>query len=177
MKKLISGAIAGALLLTSVTVFADSASLVGKKVQGLFTVEQNGKKVADAVIIDGVAYAPVRAVSEAAGVELKVEGKKIIMKEPELGTTIAEPVSTSVPEPTATPAQSTVTIKPTASPEQAKENKIRSLEIKLATLSGSIAMTEARLKDDPTNESLKQKVIDLKAEYATLEAQLAELQK
>lgn len=31
MKKLISGAIAGALLLTSVSVFADSASLVGKK--------------------------------------------------------------------------------------------------------------------------------------------------
>lgn len=66
MKKLITGAIAGALLLTSVSVFADSASLVGKKVQGLFTVEQNGKRIADAVIIDGTAYAPVRAVSEAA---------------------------------------------------------------------------------------------------------------
>lgn len=31
MKKLITGAIAGALLLTSVSVFADSTSLVGKK--------------------------------------------------------------------------------------------------------------------------------------------------
>ncbi|MEK4488359.1 hypothetical protein NYE44_01730 [Paenibacillus sp. FSL L8-0493] len=169
MKKLISGAIAGALLLTSVSVFADSASLVGKKVQGLFTVEQNGAKIADAVIIDGVAYAPVRAVSQAAGVELKVEGKKIIMSES------TEVTPTNVPTPT--PSATASTNRPAISEEQAKENKIRSLEIKLATLSGSIAMAEAQLKDKPDNAELQQKVIDLKAEYATLEAQLAELQK
>lgn len=169
MKKLISGAIAGVLLLTSVSVFAESASLVGKKVQGLFTVEQNGKKVADAVIIDGVAYAPVRAVSEAAGVELKVEGKKIIMNES------VEPTSTptTAPEPSATASMN----RPAISEEQAKENKIRSLSAKLATLAGSIAMAEAQLRDKPDNAELQQKVIDLKAEYATLEAQLAELQK
>ncbi|MEK4108117.1 hypothetical protein NST28_29040 [Paenibacillus sp. FSL R10-2791] len=163
MKKLITGAIAGALLLTSVSVFADSASLVGKKVQGLFTVEQNGTKIAEAVIIDGVAYAPVRAVSQAAGVQLTVEGKKIIMNE--------------AIEPTPTPAATSVTNRPTISEEQAKENKIVSLTGKLATLSGKIAMAEAQLKDKPDNAELQQKVIDLKAEYATLEAQLAELQK
>ncbi|MEK4263685.1 hypothetical protein [Paenibacillus sp. FSL L8-0499] len=163
MKKIITGAIAGALLLTSVSVFADSASLVGKKVQGLFTVEQNGTKIADAVIIDGVAYAPVRAVSQAAGVQLTVEGKKIIMNE--------------AIETTPTPAATSTTNIPTISEEQAKENKIVSLTGKLATLSGKIAMAEAQLKDKPDNAELQQKVIDLKAEYATLEGQLAELQK
>ena len=164
MKKIFIGAIAGALLLTSVSAFADSASLVGKKVQGLFTVEQNGKKVADAVIIDGVAYAPVRAVSEAAGVELKVEGKKIIMSES------LEPTST--PAPTSIP----ITSSPTASPEKQKENKIISLKSQLNTLAAKIGIAEIQLKDDPTNESLKQKIVDLKAQYAEMEAQLAELQ-
>lgn len=86
-----------------------------------------------------------------------------------------EVTPTNVPTPT--PSATASTNRPAISEEQAKENKIRSLEIKLATLSGSIAMAEAQLKDKPDNAELQQKVIDLKAEYATLEAQLAELQK
>jgi hypothetical protein len=168
MKKLLTGVLAGTLLLTGVTAFAATNSLVGQKVQGLFTVEQNGEKIADAVIINGTAYAPVRAVSEAAGVDLKVEGKKIIMSDS------SEPTVT--PDPTPTPSATAVTNKPTISPEQAKENKIRSLEIKLATMAGSIAMAEAQLKDKPNDAELQKKIADLKAEYATLQAQLAELQ-
>ncbi|OMD31372.1 hypothetical protein [Paenibacillus odorifer] len=79
MKKFVSGVIVGVLLFAGASVFADSASLIGKKVQGLYTIEKSGKKVADAIIIDGSAYAPVRAVAEATGAGLSVEGKKIIM--------------------------------------------------------------------------------------------------
>jgi uncharacterized protein YukE len=79
MKKFVSGLIVGVLLFAGASAFADSSSLIGQKVQGLFSVEKNGAKVADAVIIDGSAYAPVRSVAEAAGVTLQVEGKKIIM--------------------------------------------------------------------------------------------------
>ncbi|OMD92415.1 hypothetical protein BSK49_03820 [Paenibacillus odorifer] len=81
MKKFVSGVIVGALLFGGASVFADSASLIGQKVQGLFTVEKNGSKVADALVINGSAYAPVRAVAEATGTKLTVEGKKIIMGE------------------------------------------------------------------------------------------------
>lgn len=81
MKKFISGIIVGALLFTSASAFAGSVSLIGQKVQGLFTIEKAGTKIADAVIINGTAYAPVRAVSEATGTTLTVEGKKIIMSE------------------------------------------------------------------------------------------------
>ncbi|MEK4141156.1 hypothetical protein NST48_09390 [Paenibacillus sp. FSL M7-0547] len=79
MKKFISGVIVGALMFAGASVFADSSSLIGKKVQGLFSIEQSGSKIADAVIIDGSAYAPIRAVAEATGSTLKVEGKKIVM--------------------------------------------------------------------------------------------------
>lgn len=70
--------------------FADSSSLIGQKVQGLFSVEKSGSKVADAVVINGTAYAPVRAVSEATGAELSVEGKRIIIKEKEAKATVSE---------------------------------------------------------------------------------------
>jgi hypothetical protein len=78
VKKFISGVIVGALLFGAVPTFAASG-LLGQKVQGLFSVEKDGTKIADAVVINGSAYAPVRAVAEASGVNLKVEGKKIIM--------------------------------------------------------------------------------------------------
>lgn len=88
MKKFISGLIVGALLFSGVSVFADSISLVGQKVlvQGLFSIEKNGKKVDDAIIINSTAYAPVRSVSEATGATLTVEGKKIIMSGSETAT-------------------------------------------------------------------------------------------
>ncbi|SET62204.1 hypothetical protein [Paenibacillus sp. NFR01] len=79
MKKFISGLIVGALLFSGVSAFADSSSLIGKKVQGLFSVEKAGVKVADAVVINGTAYAPVRAVAAATGATLSIEGKKIIV--------------------------------------------------------------------------------------------------
>lgn len=93
MKKFISGMIAGVLLVLSSSVFADTASLIGQKVQGLYTVQQGGKKIADAVIIKGTAYAPVRAVSQAAGTNLTVSGRKIIMDDEIIGPTKTIPVT------------------------------------------------------------------------------------
>lgn len=170
MKKILTGVLTGALLLTGVTAFAASTSLVGQKVQGLFTIEQNGTKVADAVIINGTAYAPVRAVSEAAGVDLKVEGKKIIMSESV--EVVSNPDPASTPAPSATPVIS----RPTLSPEKQKENKIISLNSQLMTLAAKIGMAEIQLKDKPDNAELQQKVSDLKKEYADIQAQLAALQ-
>lgn len=174
MKKFISGVIVGLFLFAGASVFADSSSLIGQKVQGLFSVEKNGTKIADAVIINGSAYAPVRAVSQAAGVGLTVEGKTIKMTE---GSPAVSSSVTPTPAPTPAASAEPITGKPTPSPEEAKQSKIRSIEIQKATLSANIAMTEAQLKDDPANESLKQKAAELKAKYADLEAQLAELQK
>lgn len=82
MKKFVSGIIVGALLFAGASAFADSTVLTGKKVSGMYVIEKrSGGKIADAAIIDGTAYAPVRAVAEATGAKLTVEGKKIIVGE------------------------------------------------------------------------------------------------
>jgi peptidoglycan hydrolase CwlO-like protein len=78
MKKFISGLVVGVLLFASTTVFADSAkSLLGKKVQGTFDVSFNGHQIGSAPVIDGSTYLPVRSISEAAGINISVEGKRI----------------------------------------------------------------------------------------------------
>ncbi len=80
MKKFISGIIVGVMLFAGTTVLADGVGLIGKKVTGIYTVEVDGKKIADAAVIGGSTYAPVRSIADATGTVLKVEGKKIIME-------------------------------------------------------------------------------------------------
>lgn len=80
MKKIMAAALVSLSLLVGASAYAASSNLVGQKVQGLFAVKKDGIKIADAVIINGVAYAPVRAVSEAVGINLSVSGKEIIME-------------------------------------------------------------------------------------------------
>lgn len=69
MKKIIYSTIAGFVLLGSLTVsvYAGTNSLIGKKVQSVISVKVDGKTVKDAIVIDGTTYAPVRSFSEAAG--------------------------------------------------------------------------------------------------------------
>lgn len=78
MKKFISGIIVGVLIFAGATVFADTAkNLFGKKVEGTFEVVFNGEKINDAAVIEGSTYLPVRSISEAAGINIAVEGKTI----------------------------------------------------------------------------------------------------
>jgi hypothetical protein len=81
MKKKIIGIFAAALLFGSSIGYAASSSLIGAKVTGLFTLQYSNKsKIADAVIINGSAYVPVRKMAEATGTELTVEGKTITIE-------------------------------------------------------------------------------------------------
>lgn len=80
LKKFISGMVVGALLFGAVPVFANSVKdLIGTKVTGVYTVEQNGKKLTDGIVIKGSAYVPVRAIAEATGTALEVKGKVIVL--------------------------------------------------------------------------------------------------
>lgn len=89
MKKFALGIIVGALLFGAMPAFADTVSnLLGKKVEGVYTVQtEDGKKIADAAVINGSTYAPVRAVAEATGTTLTVEGKVITLSESVIKTT------------------------------------------------------------------------------------------
>jgi nitrogenase molybdenum-iron protein alpha/beta subunit len=102
MKKKVVGIAVAALLFGSSIGYAASSSVIGAKVTGLFTLQYSDKtKIADAVIINGSAYVPVRKMAEATGTELTVEGKTITLGDKanviaEPGTTVAEPTASTL---------------------------------------------------------------------------------
>ncbi|CAH8772224.1 hypothetical protein [Paenibacillus dendritiformis] len=103
MKKwtyLVSGVVIGALVATAGSVFADQVkTLVGKKVTGEYTVIVDGKELEDkGAVIEGRTNVPVRGISNALGVDMKVEGKKIIITSDDAGSVSnTAPVNNSNP--------------------------------------------------------------------------------
>ncbi|WP_328800275.1 2,' 3'-cyclic nucleotide 2'-phosphodiesterase [Paenibacillus sp. LX16] len=82
MKKwsyLLSGVLIGAVVATAGSSFADQVkSLVGEKVAGEYAVKVNGNSlVENAIVVDGKAHVPLRAVTDSLGANLKVDGKII----------------------------------------------------------------------------------------------------
>lgn len=77
----VSGLLIGAIIFGGTSALANGINPFSKsKITGVFSVfKSDGTKVADAPVIDGSTYVPVRAMSDAAGIKLKVEGKTIIM--------------------------------------------------------------------------------------------------
>lgn len=103
MKKwtyLLSGVVIGAIVATAGSAFADQVkTLVGKKVTGEYTVVVNGKELQDkGAVIEGRTNVPVRGISNALGVDMKVEGKKIIITSDD-----ADSVSNTAPADTNNP--------------------------------------------------------------------------
>lgn len=88
MKKRIIGSVVAVMLLSGSIGFAAGTSLIGSKVTGTYAIEQGGKKIADAAIINGTAYVPVRIMSEATGTKLNVNGRKITLEQSKDLTTI-----------------------------------------------------------------------------------------
>ncbi|MGN7309101.1 hypothetical protein ACTHQ2_24470, partial [Bacillus subtilis] len=99
MKKYIAGFLAGAVFVLSASAFADDIqSLVGKKIQGEAVVELNGQALDTAIIVDGKSYAPVRVIGEAAGYDVSMQNKKIILDEKSSATVTAPGKGQSVEE-------------------------------------------------------------------------------
>lgn len=73
------GIIIGIVFSTTTGAFADQVkSLVGKKVTGEYTIVVDGTKLSDkGAVIDSRANVPARALSEALGADVKVEGRTI----------------------------------------------------------------------------------------------------
>ncbi|MGN7167963.1 hypothetical protein ACTHSJ_19055 [Paenibacillus cellulositrophicus] len=78
-KKLIIASVVASLFGGAAIAGAAGNGLLGAKVQGLFSVEVNGKKINDAVVINGSTYIPVRSLSESIGAGLSVSGKKVVI--------------------------------------------------------------------------------------------------
>lgn len=176
MKKFISGIIVGALLFAGVSVAADGVGLTGKKVSGVYTIEKSGKLVAEAAIINGSAYAPVRAVADATGTELTVEGKRIIIQEKEAQTTVSETG-------TVTSGYENKRLSDIEGYTKGIENrkqKIETLETLLTTYQEQLQTATTEGEKNVAKESIADIEARLKQErefLADAEARLAELQK
>ncbi|KAI7257552.1 hypothetical protein KC345_g10767 [Hortaea werneckii] len=138
-----------------------SASLVGKTIQGEYTVNVYGKKLAvPAIVIDGKSYAPVRAIGELAGYKVSVQGKIISLEEKtsadaassdEKGSLVG-PVPVITPDPALTVTKS----------------RIEVIDAKIDAAVNNILATSSLLKASPDSTDLKLKLDQYKAEYADL---------
>ncbi|WP_025685991.1 stalk domain-containing protein [Paenibacillus maysiensis] len=82
MKKwsyILSGVLIGAVVATAGNAFADQIkSMVGQTVAGEYNVKVNGNSLTEnAIVVDGKAHVPLRAVSDSLGAGVKVDGKTI----------------------------------------------------------------------------------------------------
>lgn len=182
MKKKIVGIAVAALLFGSSIGYAANSSVIGAKVTGLFTLQYPDKtKIADAVIINGSAYVPVRKMAEATGTELTVEGKTITLGDKtsaiaEPGTAVAEPITT--PEPTEAQRILTEGEKATLRERLAKNEAV------IAKCNEVIAQTETIIKTLTDEEEikghedyikvLKSRISDTEVIIADIKAQLGE---
>ncbi|MDN4600048.1 copper amine oxidase [Paenibacillus sp. F6_3S_P_1C] len=82
------GIIIGVVFSTSAGAFADTIkSMVGKKVTGEYSIVVNGQSLVEkGAVIDSRANVPARALSEALGADVKVEGRTISITSDEVLT-------------------------------------------------------------------------------------------
>jgi hypothetical protein len=89
MKKYVIGAVVGCLLSIGVTAYGEEVkSLVGRQIEGQFTVNLNGGNLENkAIVIDGTSYLPVREVSEKLNLNVEFDPEKGIALETKGQTT------------------------------------------------------------------------------------------
>ncbi|WP_110930598.1 hypothetical protein [Paenibacillus bouchesdurhonensis] len=178
MKKFIAGIMVGALLFGGTSVLADSIkSLVGAKVTGTYTVQKtDGTKVADGAVINGSAYVPVRALAEATGIPLNVEGKTITM-----GTQSVKPEGNALSDEALTLVNEITRLK---NVNRSTQELIELELIHEKTLLDSIAKEEAREEELPGSLEIlqsnltktREKVAEYQAKIDAAEAEITKLQ-
>lgn len=168
MKKLFIGVIIGAILSFSASAYAtDLKSLIGLKVQGEMTVEENGKALDNAIIVNGKAFAPMRSTYESAGYTVDVQGKKVLLKKEQAPSSNE---SSEVTKPTPNGGDKVETETPIS-----KELIIEGLDSKISKNKLAIHSYKAYLENS-TNLTEEQKQ-EAKTNITNLENELAELEK
>ncbi|MFD1776648.1 stalk domain-containing protein [Paenibacillus rhizophilus] len=177
MKKIVASFIAGALVMVSVQAFGDSVSQIGKKIQTEYTVTVDGQKLTvPAIAVDGKSYAPVRVIGEAAGYNVSVSGKTVVLNKKE--------------EQNVTTQENTVISTTTSQTPSTNTSQIEELKRQAIKLHGEIVNLAIegnpiyiQLLRDRNNAELKSKYEDyekrineLKAQYDELEKQIEALQ-
>lgn len=164
MKKYIVGAIVGAALMLSASVYAEDAVL-GTKVSGSFPVTINGVKAnVPAVVLningEDKGFLPIRVIGDALGLDIKFDAdlgisvNKAVTKLDQTQETsqISTPSESAIPAVTPTPSASTTpTPTPTVDPTA---EAIKQKEVELAAKEEELRRREEKLKGEEEKKTV-----------------------
>ncbi|MGG1878255.1 stalk domain-containing protein [Paenibacillus cisolokensis] len=180
MKKwmyLLSGVLIGAVVATSGSaVAAQVKSLVGQKVTGEYKVIVNGQELQDkGAVINGRTNAPVRAISESIGADLKVDNKAKVI---EITTGPSGAISSQTGK--EYDLQTSILIEQKTSDKKTLEAEIKNLEEFKAREEKQYALLEEGFPKQLLKQSLdsiNQQLAEKQQELDKVNAELAELEK
>ncbi|NEU27012.1 hypothetical protein G3M74_12995 [Paenibacillus polymyxa] len=136
MKKTVAGFLAGVLFTIGAGAFADAIpSMVGKKVQSETPVTVNGKEIEKAIVVDGKGYAPVRAIGEAARMNVQFGKEGIALSDEPTKEINPDPITT---EPIADTKEPKKIIKETPLTLEQLNNAIKTNQDQLDSLNAAI---------------------------------------
>lgn len=184
----LSGVVLGVAISFSGEISAATSKLLGGKVGKVMTVTLNNKSIGEAPVIGGTSYVPVRTAANSLGLEVAVEGNEVKLTTPE-DQTEPEVALPGVDEYNSQSDEKKIELtKKIEGIKYSINSKEKTLELKRKQLHDFKTAAEA----DPSGKTplwtmvtemqkdvdAGQKTIDeLKAELATLESQLAALDK
>ncbi|MNB79510.1 hypothetical protein D3C75_262450 [compost metagenome] len=182
MKKYVAGFIAGIVFIISASAFADTVSLIGKKVTGEFLIVVNGKKLTDnGAVIDNKTNVPARALSEALGANVSVDNntKTVYITSTESTSQINNPSEGSAK----------VSDEPNALVLD-KEKEMKRIKYEIDMLKDNVISLKLSIettKDNPWNyddsrvksevEKKEKSISEIESKIKELETKLAELEK
>lgn len=177
MRQYVIGALVGAALTLSFNATAAVESLIGKQIQGEAPVVLNDQPLdTTGAILDGTTYVPVRAISEALGLDVDFkDGTVVLDKENEEAPTVSDPVTPEVPA-TPEPEAEATSVNPADLPIRTADdvkNDISNLKAGIWAVKASI---ESSRPDDQRLPIFQERLIKYEQELADLEKELAALQ-
>lgn len=166
MRKVIVAFLAGMLVATSATAFADDLSKIGKKITGEFVVKLNGEELpVKAISLDGTSYIPVRAAGDALGLDVSFVNKEVILQ----SESLEQPVVTE-PVKEEEGGDDRLT-------EEEFKNKIMTLQGDAAILDGKRVLIHLQLNKLSLEESKREQLQKEHDEYqAKIDAYLQEIE-
>jgi hypothetical protein len=172
MRKYIIGGLVTAALMFSVTAFADETSIVGKVIQGEYSVKvikianPAGETLSTkSIAVDGTTYVPLRVAADTFGYNADFQNKMVILTERSV-----EPVTTSAP--TETPIPET----PVDTTEGIKA-QIKQLETKQSDIISQMMSIKMKQVNVPLSEEDTKKYNDLEAEGKAIMEKIENLKK
>lgn len=166
------GMIFGFVLAFSISAHAEVASMINKVVEGTFPVTVEGKKLAaDAVVIEGNTYLPVRAFGESIGYTVGFDAGMGVSLTKNSSSATTQTPTTQVPNEQVTPINN--------DPQVSTEQKLKDIDQEIANFKMQINAEEDAIKlnpDSPNNQKIEGYIKFQKDRITELEKQKAALQ-